>query len=135
MSHVCFMRVAKHNGCDKQCVSGMSAPFSMMAGEKCSKKKRGEKCGEKHSEKRGGKFYRRRTAVWDLSRLFSFRSRELLATRVLDPFPWRSGSVAGSLSVQCSPLSNLMRLNVLKDFIHPILGATLIKTGTNHDMW
>ena len=31
MSHVCFMRVVKHNGCDKQCVSGISAPSSMMA--------------------------------------------------------------------------------------------------------
>ena len=31
MSHVCSKRVVKHNGCDKQCVSGMSAPSSMMA--------------------------------------------------------------------------------------------------------
>ena len=60
----------------------------------------------------------------------------LLATRFLDPFPRRSGSVAGSLSLsaQRNPLSNVMRLNVLKDCIHPILGATLIKTGTYHDM-
>ena len=31
MSHVCSMRVVKHNGCDKQCVSGVSAPSFMMA--------------------------------------------------------------------------------------------------------
>ena len=72
--------------------------------------------------------------VWDLSRLFSFRSKDLVGTRFLDPFPWRSGSVAGSLSVQCNPLLSVMRLNVLKDFVHPILGATLIATGTYHDM-
>ena len=65
---------------------------------------------------------------------FHFSLGALLATRFLDPFPRRSGSVAGSLSAQCNPLSNVMRLNVLKDCIHPILGATLIKTGTYHDM-
>ena len=31
VSHMCSMRVVKHNGCDKRCVSGMSAPSSMMA--------------------------------------------------------------------------------------------------------
>ena len=35
MSHVCSMRAVKHNGCDKQCVSGMSAPSSMMAFSRC----------------------------------------------------------------------------------------------------
>ena len=103
---------------------------------KSAAKKRGEKCGEKHREKNSEKFHRKKTAVWDLSRLFSFRLGTLLATRFLDQFPRRSGSVAGylSLSAQCNPLSNLMQLNELKDFIHPILGATLIKTGTYHDM-
>ena len=57
-----------------------------------------------------------------------------LATRFLDPFPWRSGSVSGSLSVQCNPWSNVKQLSVLKDFIHPILGATLTRTSTYHDM-
>ena len=58
---------------------------------------------------------------------FHFGPGTLLATRFLDPFPRRSGSVAGSPSAQCNPLSNVMRLNVLKDFIHSILGAALIK--------
>ena len=58
----------------------------------------------------------------------------LLTTRFLDPFLRISGSVAGSLSAQCNPLSNVMQLNVLKDCVHPILGATLIKTGAYHDM-
>ena len=65
---------------------------------------------------------------------FHFGPGTLLATRFLDPFPRRSGSIAGSPSAQCNPLSNVMRLNVLKDFIHSILGAALIKTGTYHDM-
>ena len=65
---------------------------------------------------------------------FHFGPGTLLATRFLDPFPRRSGSVAGSPSAQCNPLSNVMRLNVLKDFIHSILGAALIKTGTYRDM-
>ena len=65
---------------------------------------------------------------------FHFGLRTLLATRFFDLFPRRSGSVAGSLSMQCNPLSNVMQLNMLKDFIHPILGATLIKTGAYHDM-
>ena len=56
-------------------------------GEKC-----GEKCGEKRSEKRGEKFYRRKTAVWDFSRLFSFRSRDLVGnplSRPLSPEIWQ----------------------------------------------
>ena len=57
---------------------------------------------------------------------FHFGPGTMLATRFLDPFPWRSGSVAGSPSAQCNPLSNIMRLNVLKDFIHSIIGAALI---------
>ena len=127
---------------------------------------RGERRGGKHSEKvrrkvrrktrwkTRWKFCRRKAAVWDLSRLLSFRFRDLVGNRFLVPFPRRSGSVAGfflsfflsfvflfflsfslSLSAQCSPLSHVMRLNVLKDFIHPIPGATLIKTSTCHDMW
>ena len=65
---------------------------------------------------------------------FHFGLGTLLATRFLDPFPRRSGNVAGSPSAQCNPLSNVMRLNVLKDFMHSILGAAPIKTGTYHDM-
>ena len=65
---------------------------------------------------------------------FHFGLGTLLATRFLDPFPLRSGSVTGSLSAQRNPLSNVMRLNMLNDFIHPILRATLIKTGTYDDM-
>ena len=65
---------------------------------------------------------------------FHFGLGTLLATRFLDPFPRRSGGVAGCLSVQRKPLSNVMRLNMQKDFVHPILGATLIKPGTYHDM-
>ena len=65
---------------------------------------------------------------------FHFGPGTLLATRFLDPFPRRSGSVAGSPSAQCNPLSNVMRLNVLKDFIHSTLAAALIKAGTYHDM-
>ena len=65
---------------------------------------------------------------------FHFGPGTLLATRFLDPFPRRSGSVTGSPSAECNPLSNVMRLNVLKDFVHSILGVALIKTGTYHDM-
>ena len=65
---------------------------------------------------------------------FHFGLGTLLAIRFLDPFPRRSGNVAGSPSAQCNPLSNIMRLNVLKDFMHSVLGAALIKTGTYHDM-
>ena len=50
---------------------------------------------------------------------FHFGPGTLLATRFLDPFPRRSGSVAGSPSAQCDPLSNVMRLNVSKGF-HPL---------------
>ena len=37
---------------------------------------------------------------------FHFGPGTLLATRFLDPFPRRSGSVAGSPSAQCNPFSN-----------------------------
>ena len=53
-------------------------------GERGAAKKRGEKCGEKCGEKRGYKFYRRKTAIWDLSRLFSFWSRDLVG----NPLSW-----------------------------------------------
>ena len=98
-------------------------------GEKC-----GEKCGEKRSEKRGENSTAEKQLFGIFHDCFHFGLGTLLATRFLNPFPRRSGSVACSLSVQCNPLSNIMRLNVLKDFIHPILGATLIKTGTYRDM-
>ena len=58
--------------------------------------------------------------LWDLSRLFSLRSRDLVG----NPLSW-------PLSPE---ISNITRLNVLKDFIHPILGANLIKAGTYDDM-
>ena len=56
-------------------------------GEKCSETRSetcGEKCGEKRSEKRSEKFYRRKTACWDLSRLFSFQSRGFVG----NPLSW-----------------------------------------------
>ena len=63
-----------------------------------------EKCSEKHGEKRSEAFYRRKTAVWNLSGLCSFRFRDLVGSLLLDPFPKRSGSVSGSLSLsQCTP--------------------------------
>ena len=65
---------------------------------------------------------------------FHFGPGTLLATRFLDPFPRRSGNVAGSPSAQRNPLSNVMRLNVLKDSMHSIFGVALIRTGTYHDM-
>ena len=106
-------------------------------GEKCSEK-RGEKCGEKRSEQRGEKRGENSTTETQLFGIshhcFHIGLGALLATRFLVPFPRRSGSVAGALSVQCNPLLNVMRLNVLKDFIHPVSGVTLIKTGTQHDM-
>ena len=103
---------------------------------KSAAKKRGEKCGEKCGEKRSEKCCENSTAEKQLFGIyhdcFHFGLGTLLATRFLDPFPRRSGSVTGSPSAQCNPLSNVMRLNVLKDFIHSILGAALIKTGTYH---
>ena len=48
-------------------------------------KSEAKKCGEKCGEKRVEKFYRRKTAVWDLSRLFSFRSRDLAGNPLSRP--------------------------------------------------
>ena len=85
------------------------------------------------------KFYRRKTAVWDLSRLFSFRSRDLVGNPLswpLSPEIWECRRLSLSLSVQRNPLSNVMRLNGLKDLIHPDSWcySPLIKAGTYHDM-
>ena len=113
--------------------TGMAKDVAKSAAKKCGEKC-SEKCGEKRSEKRGEKFYRSKTAVWDLSRLFSFRPRDLIGNPLSRPLSRRSGNVAGSPSAQCNPLLNIMRLNVLKDFMRSILGAALIKTGTYHDM-
>ena len=113
--------------------TGLAKDVAKSAAKKCGEKC-GEKFGDKFSEKRGEEFYRRKTAVWDFHDCFHFGPGTLLATRFLDPFPRRSGSVARSPSAQCNPLSNVMRLNMLKDFIHSILGAALIKTGTYRDM-
>ena len=109
---------------------------------KSAAKKRGEKCGEKCSEKRGEKcgenFDCRKTAFWELSRPFSFRSRDLVGnpfSQPLSPEIWQCRRLSLSLTAQCNPLSNVMQQNMLKDFIHPILGATtLLKAGTCHDM-
>ena len=102
-------------------------------GEKCS-----EKCGEKCGENAAKNAVKNSTAEKQLFGIyhdcFHFVPGTLLATRFLDPVPQRSGSVVGSPSAQCNPLSNVMRLNVLQDFIHSTRRAALIKTGTYHDM-
>ena len=88
----------------------------------------GERWGEKGAAKSAAKnAVKHSTAEKQLFGIyhdcFHFGPGTLLATRFLDPFPRTSGSVAGSSSAQCNPLSNVMRLNVLKDFIHSLLGA------------
>ena len=73
------------------CSDGPGERCGEKAAKKCSENC-GEKCGEKRSEKRDEKFYRRKTAVWDLSRLFSFRSRDLVGnplSRPLSPEIWQ----------------------------------------------
>ena len=64
--------------------TGMAKDVAKSAAKKCGEEC-GEKCGEKHSEKRCEKFYRRKTAVWDLSRLFSFQSRDLIGNPLSRP--------------------------------------------------
>ena len=114
--------------------TGLAKDVAKSAAKKC-----GEKCGEKTRRKNAAKnAVKNSTAEKQLFGIyhdcFHFGPGTLLATRFLDPFPRRSGSVAGSPSAQSNPLSSVMQLNVLKDFIHSILGAALIRTGTYHDM-
>ena len=108
---------------------GLAKDVAKSAAKTCS-----EKCGDKRSEKRGENFYRRKTAVWDLSRLFSFRSRDLVGnplSRPLSPEIWQCRRLSLS-TVQ--PIVERNAAEVLQDFIHSILGAALTKAGTYHDM-
>ena len=64
---MCSMKVVKHNGCDKQYVSGMSVPSSMMVCQcymtmshlmdidTIYRHEPGERCGKKSSEKSAAK--------------------------------------------------------------------------------
>ena len=113
--------------------TGLAKDVAKSAAKKCGEKSR-EKCGEKRSDKLGEKFYRRKTAVWDLSRLFSFRSRDLVGnplSRPLAPEIWQCRRLSLS-TVQSIVERNAAEL--LQDFTLSILGAALIKTGTYHDM-
>ena len=68
-------------------------------------KKRGEKCGEKRSEtavKNAVKHSEKKQMFGISNACFHFGLGALLATRFLDPFPQRSGSVSGSLSLSLS---------------------------------
>ena len=69
------------------------------------------------AKKRGEKSTTENSCLGFVTDCFHFGLGILLATRFLDPFPWRSGSVAGSLSVQ-TPLSNINAAECAKG-LHP----------------
>ena len=156
------MRVVKHNGRDKQCVSGMSAPFSMIAcfsvlsilchliwhkrfvvtwmeipwhnnlqgrawrkmWRKVRRKVQQNSAAKSAAKNVAKNAVKTSTAEKQLFRIyhdcFHFGPGTLLATRFLDPFPRRSGSVAGSPSAQCNPLLKVMlNLAVCIPWHHP----------------